>query len=193
MEQARPLMGYVDQCVDQYRQRQELRQQGRIELRRLSTLRGRLARPQLKIYVSGNSRRTGLPRWQQPEWKDKEFDKSRNGSFVDTGWDKMLHEAYVTYAPGNFPSGGEADRGLGETDGFRLMDQINPVDSAGAGDVEFETRSSHSLIRADYHIQPNRAGSRTSDSRPSLTRMPGFRETDPSTWATMSRGSGLRT
>ena len=91
------------------------------------------------------------------EWKDKEFDKSRDALFVDTGWDKMLNEAYVTYSPGNFfLRVGKQIVGWGETDGFRLMDQINPVDQRrGLGDVEFEnTIIPIWLVRANYYVQP---------------------------------------
>ncbi|MHB1024409.1 MAG: DUF1302 family protein [Desulfobacteria bacterium] len=91
------------------------------------------------------------------EWKDKEFDKSRDALFIDTGWDKMLNEAYVTYSPGNFfLRVGKQIVGWGETDGFRLMDQINPVDQRrGLGDVEFEnTIIPIWLVRANYYVQP---------------------------------------
>ena len=113
----------------------------------------------LKVYVSGKF----TADWIYPllagnqEWKDKEFDKSRDELFVDTGWDKMLHEAYVTWSPGNFfLRVGKQIVGWGETDGFRLMDQINPVDQRrGLGDVEFEnTIIPIWLVRADYHVQP---------------------------------------
>lgn len=113
----------------------------------------------LKVYTSGKL--TGD--WAYPllssnqEWKNKGFDQSRDALFIDTGWDKMLHEAYATYTPGNFfLRVGKQIVGWGETDGFRLMDQINPVDqSRGMGDVEFENSIIPIwLIRADYHAQP---------------------------------------
>lgn len=91
------------------------------------------------------------------EWKGKEFDESRDELFVDTGWDKMLNEAYVTWSPGNFfLRAGKQIVGWGETDGFRLMDQINPVDQRrGLGDVEFEnTIVPIWLVRANYYVQP---------------------------------------
>lgn len=115
--------------------------------------------PNLKVYVAGKF----TADWAYPllgsdqEWKGKEFDKSRDELFIDTGWDKMLHEAYVTWSPGNFfLRAGKQIVGWGETDGFRLMDQINPVDNRrGLGDVEFEnTIIPIWLVRADYHIQP---------------------------------------
>ena len=115
--------------------------------------------PNLKVYTSGKF----TADWVYPmlssneAWKDKEFNESRNELYVDTGWDKMLHEAYVTWSPGNFfLRVGKQIVGWGETDGFRLMDQINPVDNRrGLGDVEFENSIIPIwLVRADYHIQP---------------------------------------
>jgi len=91
------------------------------------------------------------------EWEGKGFNQSRDELFLDTGWDKMLNEAFVTYSPGNFfLRVGKQIVSWGETDGFRLMDQINPVDSRrGLGDVEFEnTIIPIWLVRANYYVQP---------------------------------------
>ena len=107
----------------------------------------------LKVFMSGKL----TADWIYPimsnnnnsEWKGKGFDQSRDELFVDTGWDKMLNEAYVTYSPGNFfLRVGKQIVGWGETDGFRLMDQINPVDNRrGLGDVEFENTHHPDLAR----------------------------------------------
>jgi len=91
------------------------------------------------------------------EWEGKGFNQSREELFIDTGWDKMLNEAFVTYSPGNFfLRVGKQIVGWGETDGFRLMDQINPVDNRrGLGDVEFENSIIPIwLVRANYYVQP---------------------------------------
>ncbi|MBI5446250.1 MAG: hypothetical protein HY900_34175, partial [Deltaproteobacteria bacterium] len=98
--------------------------------------------PDFKLYASGKV----TADWAYPilddksDWKDREFDQSRDELFLDTGWDKMLHEAHATWAPGNlFVRAGKQIVAWGESDGFRLMDQINPVDQRrGLSDVEFE-------------------------------------------------------
>ena len=74
-------------------------------------------------------------------WKEKGFNESRDRLYVfDDGRD-LLNEAHVTWRPDRFylRLGKQIVR-WGETDGFRLMDQINPVDQRrGLADVEFET------------------------------------------------------
>ena len=73
-------------------------------------------------------------------WHDKIFDKSRDHLNVDNHYWQILNESHFTWTPGNFFFRlGKQIVGWGETDGWRLMDQINPVDSRhGLGDVEFE-------------------------------------------------------
>ncbi|HBB18520.1 MAG TPA: hypothetical protein DCZ97_16555 [Syntrophus sp. (in: bacteria)] len=156
------LMGYVDQGVStNIGKGKSFDNKDGLNSAVFSTLLEGDYRPgqDLKVYVAGKF----TADWIYPllagnqEWKDKEFDKSRDELYVDTGWDKMLHEAYVTWSPGNFfLRVGKQIVGWGETDGFRLMDQINPVDQRrGLGDVEFEnTIIPIWLVRADYHLQP---------------------------------------
>ena len=156
------LMGYVDQGVStNIGKGKSFDNKDGLNSAIFSTLLEGDYRPaqNLKVYVAGKF----TADWAYPllsgnqEWKDKEFDKSRDELYVDTGWDKMLHEAYVTWTPGNFfLRAGKQIVGWGETDGFRLMDQINPVDQRrGLGDVEFEnTIIPIWLVRADYHVQP---------------------------------------
>ncbi|MBI5445968.1 MAG: hypothetical protein HY900_32735 [Deltaproteobacteria bacterium] len=115
--------------------------------------------PDFKLYASGKL----TADWAYPilddrsDWKDREFDDSRDELFLDTGWDKVLHEAHATWAPGNlFLRAGKQIVAWGESDGFRLMDQINPVDQRrGLSDVEFEnTIIPLWLLRTDYYFQP---------------------------------------
>ena len=113
----------------------------------------------LKFYVAGKF----TADWAYPllnknsEWSDQEFNESRGELYLDTGWNNMLHEATVTWSPGSlFIRAGKQIVGWGETDGFRLMDQINPVDGRrGLGDVEYEnTIMPIWLLRANYYVQP---------------------------------------
>ncbi|MBI5445731.1 MAG: hypothetical protein HY900_31505, partial [Deltaproteobacteria bacterium] len=54
--------------------------------------------PTLKLYAAGKL----TADWAYPlleegdEWKRKEFDRSRDELYVDTGWNDILHEAHVT-------------------------------------------------------------------------------------------------
>ena len=92
-------------------------------------------------------------------WHDKEFNKSKNHLNVDSNYWQILNEAHMTLSPGNFLFRlGKQIVSWGEMDGFRVMDQINPLDSRrGFGDVEFENtiipiwllRSR--ILPADYH------------------------------------------
>ncbi|MBF0550355.1 MAG: hypothetical protein HQK60_07460 [Deltaproteobacteria bacterium] len=87
-------------------------------------------------------------------WNDKLFSKSRNELYMDDRYWQMLKEAHVTWTPGNFLFRlGKQIVSWGETDGFRLMDQINPLDQRrGFADVEFEsTIIPIWLIRTEYH------------------------------------------
>jgi hypothetical protein len=73
-------------------------------------------------------------------WKEKQFDKAYNRLFFLSDWQDVLGEAHVSYSNGGFFFRfGKQVVAWGETDGFRLMDQINPLDQRrGLGDVEFE-------------------------------------------------------
>jgi len=87
-------------------------------------------------------------------WHDKLFSKSKEHLNVDNKYWQLLKEAYFTWTPGNFLfRAGKNIVSWGEMDGFRLMDQINPLDQRrGFADVEFETSIIPIwLFRADYY------------------------------------------
>jgi hypothetical protein len=88
-------------------------------------------------------------------WQEKGFDKSRDRLYMLDDFKDVLHEAHVTWRPQTFyfRVGKQIVR-WGETDGFRLMDQINPVDQRrGLADVEFETTILPAwLARAEYAV-----------------------------------------
>lgn len=87
-------------------------------------------------------------------WTGKEFKKSRDKLFIDDEYWQIVKEAHLTWTPGDFMFRvGKQIIGWGQTDGFRLMDQINPLDQArGFADVEFETTLIPIwLIRAEYY------------------------------------------
>jgi len=87
-------------------------------------------------------------------WNDKLFDKSKDHLNVDGNYWQIMNEAHVTLTPGNFFFRvGKQIVSWGEMDGFRLMDQINPLDSRrGFGDVEFEnTIIPIWLLRTEYY------------------------------------------
>lgn len=89
------------------------------------------------------------------QWTDKEFDKSDSKLNFDSKYWQIIKEAHLTWTPGNFLfRAGKQIVAWGETDGFRLMDQINPVDGRrGFADVEFETSIIPIwLLRADYNF-----------------------------------------
>lgn len=75
------------------------------------------------------------------DWEDKHFDQSDDELEWDTELFDLLQECHVTWAPGNFLFRiGKQVVVWGESDGVRLMDQINPLDQRrGPGDVEFES------------------------------------------------------
>lgn len=75
------------------------------------------------------------------DWKKKGFADSRNELSHDTVLRDLLQEAHVTLNAGNFQFRvGKQIVVWGETDGIRLMDQINPLDQRrGVTDVEFES------------------------------------------------------
>lgn len=91
-------------------------------------------------------------------WRDKGFADSRRYLYMDNKDWQLLKEAHLTWTPDNwFIRAGKQVVIWGEMDGFRIMDQINPLDSRrGFADVEFETsRIPIWLIRAGYN-QENR-------------------------------------
>ena len=76
------------------------------------------------------------------EWKDKGLDQSWDKLFIlNHKRDDILKEMHLTWTPENWNIRlGKQIVVWGETDGYRLMDQINPLDSRrGISDVQFET------------------------------------------------------
>ena len=101
-------------------------------------------RDDLKIFVSGklNADLAYPLLSSDSEWKDKKFDQSRSKLFVLDRFEDLLSEAHVTWSPGQSFSLrlGKQIVSWGETDGVRLVDQINPVDQRrGFADVKFES------------------------------------------------------
>lgn len=91
------------------------------------------------------------------EWEKKAFVNSRDELAHDTVLRDLLQEAHVTWTPGNFYlRAGKQIVVWGETDGFRIMDQINPLDQRrGITDVEFESTVLPTwLLRAQCFFQP---------------------------------------
>jgi len=89
-------------------------------------------------------------------WTDKKFFKSRDELFVDDEYWQLLKEIHLSWTPGNcYFRVGKQIVSWGEMIGFRLMDQINPLDTRrGMADVEFETTIIPIwLIRAEYYPQ----------------------------------------
>ena len=87
-------------------------------------------------------------------WNDKLFNESRKFLFVDANYWQILNEAHLTWTPGNFLFRlGKQIASWGEMDFFRLMDQINPLDTRrGFADVEFENTIIPTwLLRADFY------------------------------------------
>jgi hypothetical protein len=91
------------------------------------------------------------------QWDDKDFDDSRDELFIYSHRRDILHEFHFTWTPGSwFFRVGKQIVVWGETDGFRIMDQINPLDQRrGMTDVEFETSILPIwLVRAEYYLHP---------------------------------------
>jgi len=87
-------------------------------------------------------------------WNDKLFSKSKNNLNVDGKYWQVLKETRLTWTPGDFMFRvGKQIVSWGELLGFRIMDQINPLDQRrGFLDVEFETTIIPIwLFRADYY------------------------------------------
>jgi len=92
------------------------------------------------------------------EWDDKEFDKSRDDLFIYSHRRDILKEFHLTWTPGNwYFRAGKQIVVWGETDVFRIMDQINPLDQRrGLTDLEFETTILPIwLVKAEYYLQPD--------------------------------------
>jgi uncharacterized protein DUF1302 len=91
-------------------------------------------------------------------WTDKKFNESRDTYYLQDEFWQVLHEFHASWTLGNYETGqlylrlGKQIVGWGEMDSTRILDQINPLDSAyGIGDVEFETTIIPIwLLRADY-------------------------------------------
>jgi len=75
------------------------------------------------------------------DWKFRRFDKSRDEMSFRDDYEDILKECYVTWTPGNANIKiGKQIVVWGRMDGYRIMDQINPLDGRlGPSDVEFET------------------------------------------------------
>jgi len=87
-------------------------------------------------------------------WQDKLFSKSKGKLNVDDKYWQVMKEARLTWTPGDFLFRvGKQIVSWGELMGFRIMDQINPLDQRrGFLDVEFETTIIPIwLFRADYY------------------------------------------
>ncbi|MHB8766372.1 MAG: DUF1302 family protein, partial [Deferrisomatales bacterium] len=94
------------------------------------------------------------------DWTDRRFQDSRSELFLDTQLRDVLQEFHATWVPGSFYiRAGKQIVVWGETDGFRIMDQINPFDQRrGLGDVEFEsTILPIWILKADYYLHPESA------------------------------------
>jgi len=113
--------------------------------------------PQLRFFASAGINAD----WAYPmlsdnsEWDKKQFDRSRDDLYIFSHRRDLLHEFHLTWTPGNwYFRAGKQIVVWGETDGFRLMDQINPLDQRrGMTDVEFETTILPIwLIRAEYYF-----------------------------------------
>jgi len=89
-------------------------------------------------------------------WNEKLFNKSRDRLNVDNKPWQLLKEAHLTWTPGNFMFRvGKQIVAWGETDAFRIVDQINPADQRrGLADVEWETSIIPIwLVRAEYSLK----------------------------------------
>ncbi len=112
--------------------------------------------PKLKIYAAGLYSIDWIYdlKHNDRSWEKKQFSKSRDNLYKDDHYWQVLKELHVTWTPGNFFFRiGKQIVSWGETDGFRLMDQINPLDQRrGFADVEFETTIIPILLlRIEYY------------------------------------------
>jgi hypothetical protein len=91
-------------------------------------------------------------------WDDRMFNKSRSRMYMDNNYWQVLNELHVTWKPENFLFRvGKQILSWGEMDGFRIMDQINPLDSRrGFADVEFEnTLIPIWLVKSEWYPKLN--------------------------------------
>jgi len=90
------------------------------------------------------------------EFRDKDFHSSRSTMYAFNNFRDILGEANIGWKPNDqlFVKFGRQIVAWGETDGFRLMDQINPLDQRrGMSDVQFEnTILPLWLLRVDYEL-----------------------------------------
>jgi hypothetical protein len=90
------------------------------------------------------------------EWRDKEFNHARDREFIFYKPRDVIGEAHVTWKPtqNSYFRIGKQIVQWGETDGFLLMNQINPIDQRrGITDVEFENSLIPTwLIRSEYRV-----------------------------------------
>jgi hypothetical protein len=112
---------------------------------------------ELKFYLSGMFTSDWNYEFKHNDhtWNQKMFDQSRRYLYIDDEYWQLLKEAHVTWSPSNLLIRlGKQIVVWGETDGFRLMDQINPLDTRrGFADVQFETTVIPIwLLRAEYFI-----------------------------------------
>lgn len=89
------------------------------------------------------------------EWEDKGFEGSKDDLYFFSDGRDIINELHLTWSPPSSPffiRAGKQIVAWGETDGLRLMDQINPQDQRrGFGDVQFENSIIPLwLIRAEY-------------------------------------------
>ncbi len=92
------------------------------------------------------------------DWDAKGFRESRDRLYVFDEAKDVLKELHLSFDMGPFFFRvGKQIVIWGETDGFRLMDQINPLDQRrGLTDVEFETTILPIwLLRSEYYPFPN--------------------------------------
>jgi hypothetical protein len=92
------------------------------------------------------------------DWSNKLFPQSRSRMYVDNNYWQVLNEVHATWKPDNFMFRvGKQIVSWGEMDSFRIMDQINPLDSRrGFADVEFEnTIIPIWLIRSEFYPRLN--------------------------------------
>jgi hypothetical protein len=76
------------------------------------------------------------------EWKEKEFNKARDRLFILNDFRDVVGEAHVTWKPSSsvYLRLGKQIVQWGQSDGFLLMNQINPVDQRrGITDTSFES------------------------------------------------------
>src|SRR4030042_4327413 len=114
--------------------------------------------PNKRLKLAGQIGFTGDWAYQlnssRDSWNDKQFNKSRGHLNVDDKYWQVMKELHLTWTPGDFMFRvGKQIISCGQTDGLRLIDQINPQDQRrGFADVEFETTIIPIwLVRADYN------------------------------------------